>query len=125
MPATYCSCVTNGAIARMEVDGSRNEPGIVRYVCKGCGAPEEAVMLTMDAMQDQWTKGGPGHGKIPESLLANATFIEENGQVKVLPQPEMSVEGQFDSGRSLKELAEIHQMIKTDAEERKGNERVY
>lgn len=91
----------------MELDLSR--PG--KYVCRGCGAPQEAVLETAALMQEEWTKYGKGYGHIPESLLNQATFIEENGQPKAIPFKEPWVQGQHDSGRSVKELVEKHKEI--------------
>ena len=107
MPLTYCSCACAGTRVVLQLDLTR--PG--KYVCSGCGAPEEAVWMTMDLMQEEYTKEGKGYGRIPEQLLQQATLIEENGQLKALPFKEPWVEGQHDSGRSLKELTEKHKEI--------------
>ena len=110
MPLTYCSCACAGTKVVMKLDLAR--PG--KYICSGCGAPEEVVWMTMDAVQDDYTKTGRGVGCIPESLLAqvaSATLIEEDGQVKASPFKEPWVEGEKDSGRSLKELVEKHREI--------------
>lgn len=112
MPQTYCSCVCAGKNVRMALD--LNRPG--KYVCIGCGAPEEAVLLTTQAMDDEWIKNGRGFGFVPESLIEAATIIEnEPGGPKILPYKEMWVEGQADSGRTMAELVQKHKEIATDA----------
>ena len=108
MPLTYCTCATAGRIPHLSLDAHR--PG--KYICNGCGAPEEAVFATQRAMDEDWAKYGKGPGHIPESLMAPGTIItDEPGGPKVLPYKEMYVEGQKDSGRSLAELVRKHKEI--------------
>ncbi len=107
MPLTYCACACTGKQVHMELDLKR--PG--KYRCSDCGAPEEVVWETMNAVQEEYTKTGRGFGFVPESLLSGATLIEENGEPRVIPFREPWVEGPHDSGRSLKELAEKHREI--------------
>ena len=108
MPRSYCSCAAAGRTPRLSLDLIR--PG--KYVCNGCGAPEEVVLMTQRAMDEEWIKTGRGFGFIPESLIAPGTIIaDEPGGPKVLPYKEPWVEGQFDSGRSLEELVRKHKEI--------------
>ena len=105
MPMTYCSCVTSGRQVHMQADMHR--PGM--FICSGCGAPEEAVMKTMDAMQEQYTKSGKGFGYVPESLLQQATLIDNEPGVgpRITPFNEPAIEFKGRDGRSLKELEEL------------------
>ena len=108
MPRTYCSCAVAGRIPRLSLDLSR--PG--KYVCNGCGAPEEVVLETQRAMEEAWLKNGQGFGFIPESLLTPGTIItDEPGGPKVTPYNDPWVEGKKDSGRSLAELVAKHKEI--------------
>ena len=82
-------------------------------MCIGCGAPEEVVKETMEAVQKEYTHNGSPAGTIPESLLADApVFIEEDGQVRASPFHEPWVEGPTDSGRSIAELVAKHKEIR-------------
>ncbi len=82
---------------------SLTRPGY--YNCMGCGAPEEVVFMTQDAMQEQWTKTGLGAGHIPEHLMAAAHMID-SGPMKGLAASiydEPAIEG-LKRSRSLKEI---------------------
>ncbi len=106
MPLTYCSCATEGRIVHMEPDGAR--PGF--FICAGCGAPEEVVLMTMDAMQDQYTKTGIT-GRVPEHLLAQAHIIETPDGLHASIAKEPAIEWQKGSGRSLKEIEQKQKEI--------------
>lgn len=110
MPATYCSCTIAGAHVEMAPSFSR--PG--HYECMGCGAPEEVVFMTQDAMQEQYTRTGAGFGKIPDQLLQHATLIDDEPGVgpRITPFKEPSIELAKGSGRSLKELEDMGKEIR-------------
>ena len=105
MGRTYCSCVTSGKIPELAPDNSR--PG--RYACMGCGATEEVVLATSDAMQEQYTRTGVGAGSIPEHLLSQATLIDNVPGVgpRLTPFKEPAIETLKGSGRSLKEIEQL------------------
>ena len=89
----------------MEMDSAR--PGF--YICAGCGAPEEVVKQTADAMQEQYTKTGESWGHVPESLLNQATLIDNEPGVgpRITPFKDPAIETLHGSGRSLKELEQL------------------
>lgn len=109
MPLTYCSCITAGIQVVMGPDSSR--PG--RYICSGCGAPEEVVFSTSEAMQEQYTRTGLGVGNIPENLLMGATLLDDLPGIgpRITPFKDPSIETRTNSGRSLKEIEQMQKEI--------------
>ncbi len=107
MPLTYCSCAVAGRVVHLAPDPSR--PG--KYICEGCGAPEEVVLVTMDDVQEQYTRTGEPLGKIPEHLLAQATILDLPDGPHASIGKEPAIETLRGGGRSVKEIEQRQKEI--------------
>ena len=107
MPLTYCSCAVAGRVVHLAPDPGR----VGKYICEGCGAPEEVVLTTMDAMQEQYTKTGEGPGRVPEPLMAQATLLDLPSGLHASIATEPAIETLKGSGRSLKEIEQKQREI--------------